>query len=49
MFADSDRAARWIAAPNDAFDGACALDLMLADGLAGLQRVQTYLEAETAG
>jgi len=35
VFADSDRAARWIGAPNEAFDGASALDLMLADCLAG--------------
>lgn len=48
MFADSDRAARWIGAPNEAFEGACALDLMLADGLAGMQRVEAYLNAEIA-
>jgi len=48
IFADSDRAARWIAAPNEAFDGACALDLMLADGLAGMRRVEAYLNAEIA-
>lgn len=48
MFADSGRAARWIAAPNEAFDGACALDLMLADGLAGMRRVEAYLDAEIA-
>ena len=48
MFADSDRAARWIGVLNEAFDGACALDLMLADGLAGMQRVEAYLDAEIA-
>lgn len=48
IFVDSDRAARWIGAPNEAFDGACALDLMLADGLAGIQRVRAYLDAEIA-
>ncbi len=48
VFADSDRAARWIAAPNEAFDGASALDLMLADGLAGMRRVEAYLDAEIA-
>lgn len=46
IFAESDRAARWLGAPNEAFDGACALDLMLADGLAGMRRVEAYLEAE---
>jgi hypothetical protein len=48
IFADSDRAARWIAAPNEAFGWACALDLMLADGLAATQRVEAYLDAEIA-
>lgn len=48
IFAESDRAARWLAAPNDAFDGACALDLMLADGLEGMLRVEAYLNADIA-
>jgi hypothetical protein len=48
IFADSDRALRWIGTPNEAFDGACALDLILADRLAGMQRVQAYLDAEIA-
>ena len=48
IFADSDRALRWISTPNEAFDGACTLDLILADGLAGMQRVQAYLDAEIA-
>lgn len=48
IFADGDRAARWIGAPNEAFDGASALDLMLADGLAGMRRVEAYLDAEIA-
>lgn len=48
IFADSDRAARWIRTPNEAFDGACAHDLMLADGLAGMRRVEAYLDAEIA-
>lgn len=48
IFSDSDRASQWIGAPNEAFDGACALDLMLADGLAGLRRVEAYLNAEIA-
>jgi Protein of unknown function (DUF2384) len=48
IFAESDRAARWLAAPNDSFDGACALDLMLADGIAGMRRVEAYLAAEIA-
>ncbi len=48
IFADSDRAAQWISAPNEAFGGTCALDLMLTDGFAGMQRVKAYLDAEVA-
>lgn len=48
IFAESDRAAQWISAPNKALDGTCALDLMLTDGLAGMQRVKAYLDAEVA-
>ena len=48
IFADSDRVARWIGAPNEAFGGVCALDLMLEDGLAGMRRVEAYLNAEIA-
>lgn len=48
IFADTDRAAQWISAPNNAFDGTCALDLMLTDGLAGMQRVKAYLDAQVA-
>lgn len=48
MFADSDKVGRWIGAPNEAFDGASALDLMLADGLAGMRRVEAYVDAEIA-
>lgn len=48
IFADGDRVGRWIGAPNEAFDGASALDLMLADGLGGMQRVKAYLDAEIA-
>jgi hypothetical protein len=48
IFAESDRALRWIGTPNEVFDGACALDLILADGAAGMKRVQAYLDAEIA-
>lgn len=48
IFSDSDRAARWIGSANDAFNGSSALDLMLADGIAGMQRVRTYVDAEIA-
>lgn len=49
IFSDGDRAARWIGASNTAFDGKSAIDVMLVSGLAGMQRVKTYLEAEIAG
>lgn len=49
IFSDNQRAARWIGVANDAFDGRSALDVMLADGLAGIRRVQRYLESELAG
>ena len=49
IFPDGDRAARWVDAPNAAFDGKSALDVMQADGIAGMQRVKAYLDAEIAG
>ena len=49
IFPDGDRAARWVGEKNAAFDGKSALDLMQADGLAGMQRVKAYLNAEVAG
>jgi predicted dienelactone hydrolase len=49
MFSDSDRAAQWIGAPTEAFDGCSALDVMLADVLAGLRRAHAYLDAQIAG
>lgn len=49
IFPDGDRAARWVGEKNAAFDGKSALDVMQADGLAGMQRVKAYLNAEVAG
>jgi len=48
IFAETDRAARGLGTPNEVFDGACALGHILADGAAGMKRVQAYLEAEIA-
>jgi hypothetical protein len=48
VFWDCDRAARWIGSANDAFNGSSALDLMLAEGLAGMERVRAYVDAEIA-
>lgn len=49
IFSDGDRAARWVGAKNAAFGGKSALDVMLAGGLAGMQRVKAYLDAEIVG
>lgn len=49
IFPDGDRAARWVGATNGAFDGKSALGVMQADGLAGMQRVKAYLDAEITG
>ena len=49
IFPDGDRAARWVGAKNSAFDGKSALGVMQAEGLAGMQRVKAYLDAEIAG
>jgi hypothetical protein len=48
IFSDGDRAARWIGSSNVAFDGESALDVMLAEGFAGMRRVKAYLDAEIA-
>lgn len=49
IFPDADRAAHWIGATNAIFDGKSALGVMQAGGLAGMQRVKAYLDAEIAG
>jgi hypothetical protein len=49
IFPDGDRAACWVGVTNAAFDGKSALGVMQAGGLAGMQRVKAYLDAEIAG
>lgn len=49
IFPDGDRAARWVGVTNGTFDGKSALGVMQAYGLAGMQRVKAYLDAEIAG
>jgi hypothetical protein len=49
IFPDGDQAARWVGAMNAVFDGKSVIDVMQADGLAGMQRVKAYLAAEIAG
>jgi Protein of unknown function (DUF2384) len=49
MFREPERSYRWINAPNDAFQGASALDIMLGGELTDLMRVRRYLDAERGG
>jgi Protein of unknown function (DUF2384) len=49
MFREPERSYRWIKAPNDAFRGASALDIMLGGELTDLMRVRRYLDAERGG
>lgn len=46
IFQEPQRAASWIKAPNAAFGGEAALEIMLGGELAGLMRVRRYLEGE---
>lgn len=46
IFREPERGYRWIKAPNDAFGGASALDVMLGGELTDLMRVRRYLDAE---
>jgi uncharacterized protein (DUF2384 family) len=49
IFQEPQRAYGWIKAPNDAFGGRSALDLMLGGELTDLMRVRRYLDAERGG
>lgn len=49
LFIDSSRGNSWIKAPNDAFGGRSALDVMLGGELTDLTRVRGYLDAECSG
>lgn len=46
IFNDADRGYRWIKAPNAAFGGRTALDVMLGGELTDLMRVRRYLDSE---
>jgi uncharacterized protein (DUF2384 family) len=46
IFGDPARGYAWIKAPNDAFGGERALDVMLHGELTDLMRVRRYLDAE---
>ena len=49
LFTDAAQGYRWIKAPNTAFDGASALQVMLGGELTDLMRVRRYLDAERGG
>lgn len=49
VFSDASRGYGWIKAPNQAFDGRSALDVMLGGELTDLMRVRNYLDAERRG
>ena len=49
IFEDAARGYRWIKAPNDAFAGRSALEVMLGGELTDLMRVRRYLDAERGG
>lgn len=49
LFRDPTRGYAWIKAPNEIFEGRCALDVMLGGDLTDLMRVRRYLDAERGG
>jgi Protein of unknown function (DUF2384) len=49
LFREAARGYAWIKAPNDAFGGRSALDVMLGGELTDLMRVRWYLDAERGG
>lgn len=46
VFREPDRGYRWIKAPNEAFGGASALEVILGGELTDLMRVRRYLDSE---
>ena len=49
IFHEAPRGYAWIKAPNEAFGGCSALDVMLGGELTDLMRVRRYLDAERGG
>ncbi len=49
VFRVATRGHAWIKAPNEAFAGRSALDMMLGGELTDLMRVRRYLDAERGG
>lgn len=49
IFQEPQRAYDWVTAPNGAFGGASALEIMLGGELTDIMRVRRYLDAERGG
>jgi uncharacterized protein (DUF2384 family) len=49
VFSEASRGYVWVKAPNTAFSGRSALDVMLGGELTDLMRVRRYLDAERGG
>ena len=49
IFHEPSRGYTWIKAPNDAFGGRSALEVMLGGELTDIMRVRRYLDAERSG
>ncbi|GGD84281.1 hypothetical protein GCM10011515_00040 [Tsuneonella deserti] len=49
VFREAQRAYAWVKAPNEAFAGRTALDVMLGGELTDLMRLRRYLDAERGG
>jgi len=49
IFHEPSRGYAWIKAPNDAFGGRSALEVMLGGDLTDIMRVRRYLDAERSG
>ena len=49
LFREAPRGYAWVKAPNEAFGGRSALDVMLGGELTDIMRVRRYLDAERGG
>ena len=46
IFTEPDRGYAWIRLPNEAFEGRCALDMMMRGEISDLVDLRAYLDAE---
>lgn len=49
LFTIDERGEEWIRKPNEFFDGASALDIMLQGGVVDIYKVRQYLDAQRGG